>query len=101
MKQLIGLIFAYIGLIIFFILLSLSFFFSRTRNNVGKSRVSGSKEFDSRVNKTLYFFRFMGVDLSVPFCEEYFVCICKCQTSVNTRHFITFSLLKVKGISAF
>ena len=97
MKQLIGLIFAKLLNFGFYY----HYFFSRTPNNVGKSRVSGSKEFDSRVNKTLYFFRFMGVDLSVPSCEEHFVCICKCQTSVNTRHFITFSLLKVKGISAF
>ena len=97
MKQLIGLTFAKLLNFGFYY----HFFFPRTRNNVGKSGVSCSKEFDSRVNKTLYFFRFMGVDLSVPSCEEHFVCICKCQRSVNTRHFITFSVIKVKGIAAF
>ena len=98
MKQLIGLIFAKLLNFGFYYHY---FFFSRARNNVGKSRVSCSKEFDSRVNKTLYFFRFMGVYLSVPSCEEHFVCICKCQTGVNTRYFITFSLIKVKGIAVF
>ena len=58
-------------------------------------------EFDSRVNKRFYFFRFMGVNLSVPSIEDYFVCLCKCQTSVNTRHFMNFSLLKVKEFQLF
>ena len=56
-------------------------------------------EFGSKVNKRFYFFRFMGVDLSVPSSEECFVFICKCQTSVNTRHFMNF--LKLRKFQLF